>query len=658
MSRQQSTEDPLASSADPRLSDGSTTFFSMAHEELKSEESPLHPEKPEQHVEPMRADHEEHGASSCDAGNERERHASVEEKSSHTPEDRKSSSIADELQAGTQQCSLKLEEPSILHAMRKQSSNPGQVLETHRTAADDNEKEWEENKTGDKAREALNILSSRKAPAHKKRRLNIGKQVKRLFGKTSSSVKGAGEAISSKGRDVNRMWNFVLDQSIGLSSLFGLLSILFLAVAVVSCSWRKHEFKFEDRNGNNTISVHCGLQTVQRMHRLKRYNETGTLYLLDKARKYSDLIDSPFCMEDPRELDTSWLSLTPQKDEISDLEESSEGMHGRRLSAEDLAGLDPPSDIPETENLVNRAVEEDQSSTTNSTEPVTDELTDELPTPEEGNEQTGPDVLTSNATDVPQALQKNSVTLLPFQVVFGRDPAAAGNMTDNLARVRRALLGPVVYELNCRYLPDLKRAGEAFWSLVIPAFVFCSLGLLCGWLSTSWGKWVTGGNVPPTFALKLLGSLSWAVSLILLVGGLGAWGTLSDVAACVSSSGGTAVCELGASSIIALTSLAFNLLATVWFALHFTDRHITELKLSTQDQSQDHKDIGLPDLEGGNADERRVSHHTTEMDAPSIFVGQARETHPVSRSEEIFSEGGGQEKQKDDKLRTRKYLLP
>lgn len=654
MSRQQSTEDPLALSSDLRLSDGSTAFFSMGNEDLKSETSPLHPEKPEKDAAAVPEGNHEGGSSRPEGEHAAERHQSVDEKSSHTSEERKSSSIADEQQAGAQ-CRLKLDEPSILHPARKTSSNAGQALDTHRTAADDSTKELDENRTEDKAKEALNILSSSKVPGHKKRALNLTGQVKNLFGKTSTSVKGAGQAISSKGREVNRLWNFVLEQAIGLSSLFGLLSILFLAVAVVSCSWRKHEFKFEDRNGNNTISVHCGLQTVQRMHRLKRFNETGTLYLLDKPRKYGDLIDSPFCMEDPRDLDTSWLTLTPEKEsnDGDDLKGSSEEMLGRRLSAEDLGLLGPSAGLSEFENLVNHAADQVEAAGTNSTEAVTDDETQEPLSPEEEPDQDHSEAPT-NTTDVSESVQKDALTLLPFQVVFGRDPAAAGNMTDHLAKVRRALLGPVVYELNCRYLPDLKRAGEAFWSLLIPAFVFCSLGLLCGWLSTSWGKWVTRGNVPPIFALKLLGSLSWAVSLILLVAGLAAWGTLSDVAACVSSSGGTAVCELGASSIIALVSLALNLLATVWFVLHFTDRHITDLKLATPDQSEDHKDGHLPDLERGNVDERRVSRHT-EMDIPSIFVGQAQETHPSSRSEEAFSEGGGQDKQKNDKFRTRKF---
>ncbi|CBZ53627.1 conserved hypothetical protein [Neospora caninum Liverpool] len=393
----------------------------------------------------------------------------------------------------------------------------------------------------------------------------------------------------------------------GISFLCGLLSILLLSLAVVSSSWRSHEFKFQDRNGNNTISVFCSLDSVRRIHQLKRFNETGTLYLLDKPRKYSDLIGSPYCLEDPDSAQRSDHSLPlpsskksddPAQEKIVEVEGLRPEPSSRRLSetegqdARDIDGLLEGGEEPEDLHI-------DHSFLTNgeemyngtSTLPADHSLARNSTLSEADAANTGVDLETVSPRmgtrenkHGNEGLFLSDWALAPFQVIFGRDPAASGNMTEDMARVRRTLLGPAVYELNCRYLPDLKKAGEALWSMIIPAFVFSALGLLCSWLCTTWGRMLTGGMIPPTFALKTLGGLSWVISLALLVAGLGTWGTMSDVAACVSAAGGSTVCKVGISSGIAVIALALNLLATIWFAVHFTDRHITDLKLGDSDE--------------------------------------------------------------------------
>ncbi|PFH38389.1 hypothetical protein BESB_007310 [Besnoitia besnoiti] len=653
-------------SQDPRFSDVSSAFVSMAeNEDLKSERSAFmlqstEHDEPKTHDKEAQVDPADHAALDEAAAPFHQRQTSTHHDEDETRQQEEEAEAALPQNPSLQGDQANSDEKPVEIIPLRKTSPGSEILtqpDTHRSHCPRNSSAHHDDQKQDTATDEDTLRKDLNSSAKRKKRPARAalRRLSRTMSRTSDSVRSVRRILGKKGDEVQNLWNFILRQAMGISSLFGLLSLLFLSMAVVSSSWRHHEFKFEDRNGNNTISVYCGLDSVRRVHQLKRFNETGTLYLLDKPKKYTELIDSPYCQEEPDATEESAESAPSSKkgedaatEIIEENEERDSQASSRRLSEvedaealarEQLRGIagrvarDADDSLPREreesaeEDFPRQATEDGSLDNPSSSEDMAAGTgTEPSSTSSEANESR------RKVEEKPSGILAD-LALAPFQVIFGRDPAASGSMTEDLARVRRTLLGPAVYELNCRYLPDLKRAGEALWSMIIPAFVFSALGLLCGWLCTSWGRYLTSGLVPPTFALKLLGSVSWIVSLALLVAGLGAWGTISDVAACVSAPGGSTVCKLGISSAVAVTALALNLLATTWFAVHFTDRHITALNLATSDDLHENsqsneKELGIlqaddPDLEAGRKDARR--HSSDGSNIPKIFVGNAEE---------------------------------
>ncbi|KFH11605.1 putative transmembrane protein [Toxoplasma gondii VAND] len=650
---------------DPRFSDSSSAFFSMGGNEDLSEGSAFLLEKTAGNEEPKTLDKESQadGTDRPDA-HEGLSHSHENKTPNHADDERKQAEAQVEATVHAKQHVTEHEDISDAKTPAtdtlREISAASEILtqpDTHRSnngscPMAEPEEQKRNTVTAEEIPNDQNVTGIQKRRPAKAALRHLSRTISR----TSSSVRGIRRSIGKKSEQVNKLWNFVLSQAMGISSLCGLLSVLFLSLAVISCSWRSHEFQFEDRNGNNTISVFCSLDSVRRIHQLKRFNETGTLYLLDKPRKYADLIDSPYCLEDPdgAQNSTHSLPLSPSKEtddyppeQIVENQAIGSEPSSRRLAVaadqdareaaklmegvEEYADLDDGHKYPQRQDG-DSVLPAGNSISSNATFPVKDADSDSVDL-----ERVSPRMDSLKTKKESEGLFLSDWALAPFQVIFGRDPAASGNMTDDMARVRRTLLGPAVYELNCRYLPELKKAGEAFWSLVIPAFVFAAIGLLCSWLCTTWGRMLTGGLIHPSFTLKMLGTLSWIVSLVLLVAGLGAWGTTSDVAACVSAAGGSTVCKLGISSGIAVIALALNLLATIWFCVHFTDRHITDLKLEasqeTGESSAYERELASRqgaerDLEAGKRAEHR--HASEDRHIPKIVVGNAEELEAFS----------------------------
>lgn len=166
-----------------------------------------------------------------------------------------------------------------------------------------------------------------------------------------------------------------------------------------------------------------------------------------------------------------------------------------------------------------------------------------------------------------------------YSVTVGRNPGAPGALDESYKEMRQLLLGSTVFDVQCQDLQKFNDAGGLFMRMAISYFVFAGVGMILAIISLA-----LASSVEPCcvciekMPINLMGNTAWLIALILQICALAVWGGETDVAACVTSEGGAAVCDLGAAAALSITSIVFTLIATGSYCVFFTHKFIHDLR--------------------------------------------------------------------------------
>lgn len=361
-----------------------------------------------------------------------------------------------------------------------------------------------------------------------------------MSGKEAACKLCKGKQLGAGARQFRQMaydgWNRTLELSLVISVILGIVAILFFAMALPSRMWRYQSFEYEDSNGKNVSTVNLGLRKMQRIQTLERVDKAGEVIIYDLPMKYDDVINSPYC--------TSF-----------DMSPATEVEKEAKPALADTSKRDLQEADDETAEATPIA-----SSNVANTE--SDERQEE------------------------EALAPKDLPIFhPFSLTIGRDPALPGGASEDLLSSRLSLLGPTVYDVNCRDLPALRDAGHTLLKIGFAYLAFSVLGVLSGILVLAYTSRRKVGGIR-MHALAWFGAGSWLVAVLLHLAGLAFWGSTTDVAACVTSEGGAQVCPLGNAAGAALVTLSFSILAAIAHFMYLAHRSLSKLEYTCQQREQ------------------------------------------------------------------------
>lgn len=392
--------------------------------------------------------------------------------------------------------------------------------------------------------------------------------LRRATTSVKEGVKCATVRVAHAGEQVGRVWSKTLDSAMTVCVLCGALAIVLLAIAVSLRAWRFQHLEFSDDNGENLTRVDLGLETMQRIQRLTRTQKAGYVYIYDPPLLYQDALTSAYCADGPVE---------------QPLEAREGGRGAPPVALQSLSSVPPAA--PEPENAVAREAAPRALSVGFMPRWL----------------QPAPAATAANA----EAAQRRGPleNPPPFSVTVGRDPAVPGGLSPNYSEMRAVLLGPTIFDLNCKDLESYKTNGLVFVRLAVAYFVFAGLGMVGALFSILGAPSSAAASCRmKQMPVNVLGTLGWLVALVLQLAGLASWGIGTDVAACVTSEGGASVCRLGPAMSLAIGSLVLTLVSTLCFAAVFTHTHIRLLwgekqqEPALRQQEQQHRNTSKQDI--------------------------------------------------------------
>lgn len=397
-------------------------------------------------------------------------------------------------------------------------------------------------------------------------------------------VKQASVGVAYAGDKVGKAWNKTLESAMWVCVVCGGLAIILLLIAASLRCWRYQELTYNDGNGINTSRVELGLVKLQRIQSLERTDDSGDVYIYDEPLSYTDAMSSAYC-----------VPVQPPEEEPLEV---------------------PPSATP----------------------------TDSLPTGM-GSEAAGEIASASPIgfssryllASLPSVRAGPLAVPPTYSITVGRNPGAPGGLEDRYKEMRQILLGATVYDVHCQDLGKFKDSGSLFIRMAIAYLVFAAVGMLAAILSLALASrmepWCMYMKRMP---INLLGTTAWVVALVLQLSGLAVWGVGTDVAACVTSEGGAAVCNLGAAAALTIASMVFTLVAATSYCVFFVHKFIRDLGLEKEreqklrEASERHQAVELEHQEEGFPE---VQCHTFGPGAPQTGGALQLGPHPPVEGE-------------------------
>ncbi|CDI76539.1 hypothetical protein, conserved [Eimeria acervulina] len=481
--------------------------------------------------------------------------------------------------------------------------------------------------------------------------------LKRATTSMREGVKSASAQVVHAGEKVGAVWNKTLDSAMWVCAACGALAILLIALSLALRTWRHQHLPYTDGNGENIARVELGLRSLQRIQTLHRKDSAGTIIIYDPPLLYQDAIESAYCVPD-EDGNRGRIEEPPQETAANKPNEDSSNAQEENEQSETPPPTEerPQEEEPELSGQVEPTLPEQ----------LQQQLQQQLEQLQEDDRGVGSaagEAATglASAEDAPATAVGGGSSFLsrrlqassslspakrrgplanppPFSVTLGRNPGAPGSLTQRYAEMREDLLGPTLFDLHCKDLERFKKSGALFGRMAVAYLVFAGVGmaaaaasLLLTSVGTAWAQRMQ--DLP----VNLIGTVAWLVALVLQLCGLASWGVGTDVAACVTSSGGAAVCTLGSAAALAIGSLVLTLIATLSYCLFFTHKFIRDLGLEKQRENK-------------RAEMQEAEQQQNQPEIKNINKTQTEEDlHPAFLAPQTQSLGGGpQPKQTPD----------
>lgn len=377
--------------------------------------------------------------------------------------------------------------------------------------------------------------------------------------------------VAHAGERMGKAWNRTLDSAMLVCVLCGTIAIILIAVAISLRAWRYQLLTYTDENGVNISRVNLGLLRLQRIQTLDRFTEAGTVKIFDPSFYYEDVITSAYCIRD---------DLPPEsgsQEEFFPITSSARASGAPSEPEGEVAAAGTAAAPKRDAGAGSPAKPQEKAETGAPARQERRIWPGDAPVPGFMTRMLQP------VADRPPQREGPLVDPPAYSLTVGRDPSAPGTLDNRYVEMRQVLLGATVFDLQCSELRKFMNSGKLFVRMTIAYFVAAGIGMLCALIAIL--------SVTETSAccsrlqqmpINLVGTIAWVVALLLQLSAIAAWGLGTDVAACVTTEGGTAVCTIGVATALSIASLVMTLLATLGYSVFFTHTFIRNLGLEKE----------------------------------------------------------------------------